>query len=445
MEPKLIIGLLTTVIFSAVKCNMEWNTIKNRNALCNDFTPAGFFVDVNPSNDRWLIFLESGGGCYSNTSCITRYFRDSFRSNSLYQGFDGQFNASKAKSAGLQFDQIVSPLVTSMLTFSNTPYFPTARLRITGLGVLDRNCSLNPVYCMYNHVVIPYCSSDFWIADGPTPLNCDIPSNMYDACYNDTTGETCKKIGGRFYEKCFLANHSGLPFIYRGSVIFRETIQQLALSGAVEVVLAGSSAGGVGAINQAKWLYNYLKVYGPNSSLSVIIDSAWFINFQNNIYNNFFGLVNQASVQGNDGFLSIVGNNETNVTCNDLSYGSPCCISAHCMLTNSDYYPYTEVPTFAIISLYDVYLLANTLKALPGVSQNMIQTSGFLPYLQVIDEYGGAMNTSISFTVNRAGKFSYIASECFQHIYFVTSTLWGEGHVLGTQTVELNEEIGSFR
>ena len=450
LQPKMqtaIKALLLVTLFDCTTCDMEWNTILNRAALCNDFTPAGFFADVIPNNHKWLIFLESGGVCYSNTSCNNRYFRDSIRSNPLYQGTDGQFSPMKAKSSGLAVNEVISPLVTSMLTFSNTSYFYPEGLRITGLGILDRNCSLNPAFCAHNHVVLPYCSSDLWIADGPTPPNCGIPSTMYDACYNDTSYESCKLIGKKFFSECFLVtNSSGLPFVYRGSLIFREAIKQLVLDKAIEVVLAGSSAGGVGAINQAKWLYNYLQNYTANSSLSVIIDSAWFINFQDNIYKTFYGLINEPSIQGNDGFLNILqSTNETNATCNDLSYGSPCCISAYCMLTNADYYPYKEVPTFAIISLYDVYLLAESLHVLPGVSQTTIQDSSFLPYLEVVEEYGGAMNTSLSLTANRAGKFSYVVSECFQHIYLVTSTLWGEGRVLGTQTVEITKDVGSFQ
>lgn len=441
------IALLSiAVLFNSTKCDMQWKTIFNRSALCNDFTPAGFFVEEIDNSQKWLIFLESGGSCYSYTSCINRYFRDTVRSDSTYQGLDGHFSPIKAKSSALAFDKLVSPLVTSMLTFSNTSYFPSGDLNITGLGLLDRNCTLNPVFCTYNYVLLPYCSSDLWIADGPPPPNCTIPPAMYDACYNDGGGDTCRQIGEKFYKECFLSNHSGLPFLYRGSVIFREAIKQLPLDDAAEVILAGSSAGGVGAVNQAKWLYEYLKINATNSSLKVIIDSAWFINFQDNIYKTFFGLVNHFSGEGIDGLLSTFqSTEEMSAACNDLNYGSPCCLSAYCMLTNSSYYPYTEVPTFAIISLYDVYLLANALSELPGISQNTIQNDAFLPYVQIVQEYGGAMNTSISLAANRAGKFSYIVSECFQHIYFVTSTLWGEGRVLGTQSVEINKDIGSFR
>ena len=431
------------VLIVNTKCDMEWNTILNRAAVCNDFTPAGFFADVIPNINKWLIFLESGGTCYSNTSCTNRYFRDSVRTNPLYQDGAGKFTATKAKSSGVAGHTVVSPLVTSMLTFYNTSYFSSG-FQITGLGVLDRNCSLNPVFCSYNRVILPYCSSDLWIGDGAIPSNCDIPSSMYDACYSNKTYESCKLIGDKFFKECFLANSSGLQFIYRGSVIFREAIKQLVLANATDVVLAGSSAGGVGAINQAKWLLNYLHNYTNDSTLNVIIDSAWFLNFHDNINKAFYELRadKDSPIQGN--FLNAV-QGDIAANCNDFSYGSPCCISAHCMLTKSEYYPSAKVPTLAIISLYDVYLLADTIRTLPGVSPNAIQNSGFIPYLEVVEEYGGAMNTSLSFVVNRAGKFSYIVSECFQHIYLVTSTLWGEGRVLGTQTIEIDTDVGSFR
>ncbi len=49
---------------------------------------------------------------------------------------------------------------------------------------------------------------------------------------------------------------------------------------ATEVVLSGSSAGGVGVVNHAQWLQRQLQ---PNAELLVIFDSAWFINFQGKV------------------------------------------------------------------------------------------------------------------------------------------------------------------
>ncbi len=50
---------------------------------------------------------------------------------------------------------------------------------------------------------------------------------------------------------------------------------------ATEVVLAGSSAGGVGVVNHAQWVRKQLL---PNTELLVIFESAWFINFQGRVF-----------------------------------------------------------------------------------------------------------------------------------------------------------------
>ena len=43
-------------------------------ALCNDGTPAAYYFRpaTAPSSDVWLVFLESGGWCYSADTCSRR-------------------------------------------------------------------------------------------------------------------------------------------------------------------------------------------------------------------------------------------------------------------------------------------------------------------------------------------------------------------------------------
>ena len=53
---------------------MKWISASNDDALCNDFTRAGFFIHENPSSNNWVVFLESGGLCYSTESCNRRFF-----------------------------------------------------------------------------------------------------------------------------------------------------------------------------------------------------------------------------------------------------------------------------------------------------------------------------------------------------------------------------------
>lgn len=60
---------------------MQWVLSSSPDALCNDFTRAGFFVRRNTSSDRWVIFLESGSLCFTSATCNRRFFRNevSFR------------------------------------------------------------------------------------------------------------------------------------------------------------------------------------------------------------------------------------------------------------------------------------------------------------------------------------------------------------------------------
>ena len=53
---------------------MAWVPASDENALCNDFTRAGFFIRENSASNDWVIFLESGGLCYDRESCNRRFF-----------------------------------------------------------------------------------------------------------------------------------------------------------------------------------------------------------------------------------------------------------------------------------------------------------------------------------------------------------------------------------
>ena len=59
---------------SVERDKMVWVPASNPMALCNDFTQAGFFIRRNNASDKWIVFLESGGLCYSRDSCNRRFF-----------------------------------------------------------------------------------------------------------------------------------------------------------------------------------------------------------------------------------------------------------------------------------------------------------------------------------------------------------------------------------
>lgn len=60
----------------SAQLKMEWIQVSNTTALCNDYTPAGFFIrqNFNLSSNNWVVFLESGGLCYNSESCNRRFF-----------------------------------------------------------------------------------------------------------------------------------------------------------------------------------------------------------------------------------------------------------------------------------------------------------------------------------------------------------------------------------
>lgn len=48
-------------------------------------------------------------------------------------------------------------------------------------------------------------------------------------------------------------------------------------------------------------------------------------------------------------------------------------------------------------------------------------------------------------SVQTAADVSYYLTQCLQHVYFATSTLWGPGRILGTDTVNAGEDLISFK
>ena len=238
----------------------------------------------------------------------------------------------------------------------------------------------------YTHVLVPYCSSDLWLGQKTNP-------NKPFHFVNDSTVDN---------------------FSFKGHAIFRsvllDLLQRYNLSKAVEIVLAGSSAGGIGVLNHADWVLNHvIKYHGLKAKLKSIIDSGWFINFQDSL---------QASVRPK--FMSFV--NMMSSACKDVSRGYPCCSSASCMIARG-YYP-AGVPLLIVSSMYDIFLFGDVLKRQEKEGKTVKDNSA--DYFSLVSMYGGAMNESITLTTgNQALNVSVFVAACFQHIYFCTSSCCG--------------------
>ena len=315
----------------------------------------------------------------------------------------GRFDPAVAYSnnANRGYSNFVNPLMTSMKCLN--PSLFEANFSIYGRDIMDRDPMKNPDFFDHNHVIIPYCSSDLWLGD---------ESKMPKEC-------NCSDLECFDYEP----NSASLQFTFRGKTIFQSIFRQLeseyGMSAPSELILAGSSAGGVGAINHAKWVRDQIQ---STTKLLILFDSAWFINFQESIYRIFDGTINvmqsaMLSQTQKNNSLRLFSILQSHPSCSDFVFGYPCCISAHCVMTRRNnvgelaYYPERNQKTITIFSLYDVFLLAPALagesdintpvKDNPdGMNNDVNPTGQLINFLRIIGEYGGEMNITASLSFN---------------------------------------------
>ncbi len=322
-----------------------------------------------------------------------------------YGSFDPSLVWNKTVTSGRDPADVISPYMTSMQCLQDvTRYFPNGlNSSIEGKDILDPDPAKNRLFHSYNHVVIPYCSSDVWLGEETTNTEAVESTTSQCDCFNYTTASN--------QNGCFNFNpqNPNIPFTFRGKIIYQSIVQQLladyGMDNADKVILAGSSAGGLGVINHAKWTRNVLD---PNTKARILLDSAWFIDFQDGIEAIFNGeSATSSSASNNQRLFQLLMSNNA---CSDTDQlGYPCCISAHCVMTqrNSDgelqYYP-EDTPTFALLSIHDIYLLAPGLArvaSLESVQQTANTGDGnggidvILDTLRVIGEYGGTMNNTL--------------------------------------------------
>ena len=369
---------------AAIEGKLVWHNISQpfqRGALCNDFTGAGYFIrkvkgeDISSSsgsgsydfedqrggNRKWIVFLEGGGGCTSPVSCNERFIEQNIRRQ--YQEFrNGKFVVNVAKAWDRYRNEplkVTSKLMTSLWRFSpRSPGMATSSSNISkespgniwtveGRDILSTDEEENPDFYHYNHVLVPYCSSDVWLKN----------TNNF------------RKVMNKNFTFQFKPNFTeDFQFTFRGVAIFRSVIEDLysyhGLGGAVEVLLAGSSAGGVGALNHASWLNSVFKKQG-STRLRVLLDSAWFIDFKGEIVNQFAPSelkkllrtkeILETCTPFNKDFVVVKGQND------EEQNAIMACVSAHLFLARNRFPK--DVPLLTIFSRYDLYLLARSVAA----------------------------------------------------------------------------------
>ncbi len=110
----------------------EVKEASNKRAVCNDGSPAAFYFrpGQGPDRDKWILFLQGGGGCGTDGDCRKRW--------------DGQHN---------------------LMTSVGLP----ARSQTDGLLSADEH--ENPDFARYAVAEIHYCSSDTYAGDGERRLD----------------------------------------------------------------------------------------------------------------------------------------------------------------------------------------------------------------------------------------------------------------------------------
>ena len=370
-------------------------------ALCNDGSPAIYYLHQVHDARKWLIFLEGGGGCNSEHDCRKRY--------------------------------------------QKTPYFMSSKGYPS--TTVARTLLADPEMTDYNKVVVVYCSSDLWLGndspkkgtnsrnndnEGKGKSNDDDNISYNNKTNTNDTESTNDDKERRSNDKLKLNNtinnnnntfnnnnnnnnnntgKSPTPFVFRGAVIFSTILMELlshrGLNNATEVILAGQSAGGVGVLNHLQFVSSVLP---RNCKLSSILDSAWFINFE-----DYFTIGKDSEGLA---FAKATGLLQR-PSCRDTSLGFPCCYSAFCLTANS-YLP-PDVPIFLLQSKYDIYVMFQRLLEQNLHLDNVLESTDIL---LKVHAYGGRMQQSLDMVLGSHPSLSYVFTSCFQHGYLMSSDLW---------------------
>lgn len=193
--------------------DMNRISIDNRrypDAVCNDSTPGTFYVSRftrEEDRNKWVIFLQGGGGCSSGQECAERWC-----------------------SAGTNFgmDKMSSSL---------------AKPAIRGNGIFERRETNR--FSGWNHVLIYYCSSDNWAGNKFNTLSSSSASGgaiEFDIHFR----------GAKIIEAVIDTLRAPGDARVRGVRATASTASGLPdLDEATEVLFGGSSAGGGGIRNNA--------------------------------------------------------------------------------------------------------------------------------------------------------------------------------------------------
>ena len=263
-------------------------TVARFGARCLDGSPSGgyFRAAASPSAaQKWRIHFQGGGWCFSADDCLARS-----------RGWGGT-------------STVWPPLLSGMWGVGGAGFS----------GLLGANASsINP-FGEYNTVWWSYCDGSSWTSDRAAPL---------------------------------LVNQT--PLHFRGRAILDAQLYELErkysfLSSATEVIISGTSAGGMGALLHSSFLRAQLRQ--PAAKVVAVPDAGWWWDAP--AYGNASQRLFHADL------TAAIGPGLWNATLRGPS-GAACLAAppagdrALCFLQPTAY-AFNDVPTFVVQSLVDPY------------------------------------------------------------------------------------------
>jgi hypothetical protein len=149
MQAPVLIFLLALLLPPTVPTSLESGSRRptslhllseHPDAVCLDGSPGAFYYSPSKpdsaSADTWVIFLEGGGWCFSETDCSSRAADTSFLSLGSTSGL------AKFPNHNPRYQQSI--------------YSPPS----------SQNCDANPVFCEAHHVYLVYCDGNSFSGGG---------------------------------------------------------------------------------------------------------------------------------------------------------------------------------------------------------------------------------------------------------------------------------------
>lgn len=348
-------------------------------ATCSDGTPGVFYgrAGTGADADRWVIHLQGGGGCEDEGSCQQRWC-----------GQQGTYDAAQMSNDWDADGVIDRPLDMWQ-------------------GGISIDVPSND-FATWNHVYLPYCSSDAWLGRAT-----DVDFNGSSAFTVDARGHKIVQTVRRMLRK----RGFGAGWTFSDGTTLPDLDQ------ATDVILSGSSAGGLGAVQSADWFAAPLSARtgvvvdaAMDPTVSAVLDhDLWVTNTATNYYSH--RIVQDAAKWAPGGYWDEI-NAFVDTSCRDV-YPSDlyqCSSPAKLLTLASGGVPFVELDTLLRFDLADP-LISTFFTASPNPFGDSILIGGAAGSTPTLDDYSSLMRQSlVELAADGQTNISVHAPKCGVHV-----------------------------